>query len=230
MDLSLYKTDRDARSEFKGVITVVVGQRKGKDQFTVHKDIICKRSPFFTAACSNNWKEEATNVIHLPDENAVVFKVYLQWAYFGTTDFSPMLLTTDDSNLIRPAMEDDLARMRLCEELCRLWILADYLGDTSCKNAVMNVLVSEHDKAPFLLPVKGVCDVVYARTESQSSLRRWMLDACAGWIEPSSLFHYRFFGLSKEMIVDIFEAFVNRAGPIHQTGSARHTDATAYHE
>ena len=67
-------------SSYSDTITILVG--KDEQRFTVHKDIICEKSEFFQAACSQRRREEQEMVVRLPDLRApYMFPVYMDWVY-----------------------------------------------------------------------------------------------------------------------------------------------------
>ena len=53
-------------------------------QFHVHKALVCRKSPFFSAACSGNCKEGHDNTIRLPTAEPEIFQIYLHWVYTST--------------------------------------------------------------------------------------------------------------------------------------------------
>ncbi|EXL42130.1 hypothetical protein FOCG_15478 [Fusarium oxysporum f. sp. radicis-lycopersici 26381] len=56
----------------------------GKDQYRVHKAIICPRSHFFKAACDGKFKEAQTGTIDLPDDDPVAVRMMIEYLYHDT--------------------------------------------------------------------------------------------------------------------------------------------------
>ncbi|CVL07633.1 uncharacterized protein FMAN_14510 [Fusarium mangiferae] len=56
----------------------------GKDQYHVHKAIICPRSPFFKAACDGKFKEAQTGTIDLPDDDPIAVRMMIEYLYHAT--------------------------------------------------------------------------------------------------------------------------------------------------
>ncbi|EXL92895.1 hypothetical protein NOF04DRAFT_14291 [Fusarium oxysporum II5] len=56
----------------------------GKDQYSVHKAIICPRSHFFKAACDGKFKEAQTGTIDLPDDDPVAVRMMIEYLYHDT--------------------------------------------------------------------------------------------------------------------------------------------------
>jgi hypothetical protein len=63
---------------------VLVGPEK--KSFSIHKNIICNRSPFFQAACAERWQASTPKALELPEDDADTFDVYLHTAYTGHVD------------------------------------------------------------------------------------------------------------------------------------------------
>ncbi|KAJ0124218.1 Uncharacterized protein HZ326_31364, partial [Fusarium oxysporum f. sp. albedinis] len=53
----------------------------GKDQYRVHKAIICPRSDFLKAACDGEFKEAQTGTIDLPDDDPVAVHMMIEYLY-----------------------------------------------------------------------------------------------------------------------------------------------------
>ncbi|KAF4946278.1 hypothetical protein FGADI_11304 [Fusarium gaditjirri] len=53
----------------------------GKDQYRVHKAIICPRSHFFKAACDGKFKEAQTGTIDLPDDDPIAVRMMIEYLY-----------------------------------------------------------------------------------------------------------------------------------------------------
>ena len=49
-------------------------------RFDVHKDLLCKASPFFKAAFDGNFAE-AAGIMKLPEEDVMTFKHFIYWLY-----------------------------------------------------------------------------------------------------------------------------------------------------
>lgn len=58
-----------ASYDYDSLITVLVGA--GEERFTVHKDVICVKSKFFRAACSDRWQEGQEKVVRLPEARSI---------------------------------------------------------------------------------------------------------------------------------------------------------------
>jgi hypothetical protein len=52
-------------------------------EFFVHQSLIVARSEFFAKALRGDWKEAHQRKVSLPDDEAEVFRLYLQLLYVG---------------------------------------------------------------------------------------------------------------------------------------------------
>ncbi|KAF5594759.1 hypothetical protein FPCIR_4773 [Fusarium pseudocircinatum] len=56
----------------------------GKDQYRVHKAIICPRSNFFKAACDGKFEEAHTGEVDLPDDDPAAVRMMIEYLYHDT--------------------------------------------------------------------------------------------------------------------------------------------------
>ncbi|KAF5989217.1 amino acid transport gap1 [Fusarium coicis] len=56
----------------------------GKDQYRVHKAIICPRSSFFKAACDGKFKEAQTGKVDLRDDDPLAVSMMIEYLYCDT--------------------------------------------------------------------------------------------------------------------------------------------------
>jgi len=63
------------RTNYSETITVLVGETE--ESAVVHKDVICRKSDFFVAACSRRWAEGREKTVRLPLVTPEVFNQYL---------------------------------------------------------------------------------------------------------------------------------------------------------
>jgi len=75
------------------IVTLTVG-REGR-LFAAHEDVLCQ-SPFFEAACRNQYLDAQSKRISLPDEEPEVFSAVLEYLYKG--DYYPRLLHNKHAN------------------------------------------------------------------------------------------------------------------------------------
>ncbi|KFY17915.1 hypothetical protein V492_00295 [Pseudogymnoascus sp. VKM F-4246] len=53
----------------------------GNKTWNAHRVVVCPKSSFFRAACNGNFKEAATGVINLEDDNPLVVKLMMEYFY-----------------------------------------------------------------------------------------------------------------------------------------------------
>ena len=67
-------------------IVALVGS--DETRFVVHKNLMCKGSKFFQAACRGEWKESTERLVHFPEVQPGVLSIYLGWIYTCKVDVS----------------------------------------------------------------------------------------------------------------------------------------------
>jgi hypothetical protein len=119
-----------------------VGIKPNRMRFTVHRDLITKRSEFFRAARTKYWTEPS-KVTRLVDDDPVVFEVYLNCLYNGLDclaklDYSKPISGGDKDNEVEKKHEHhETARF-----LIDLYLLTDKLVDRTTANVVMRALLT----------------------------------------------------------------------------------------
>lgn len=219
-------TDNLFSSTFKDVVTVVVGEEK--ERFIVHKDIICKCSKFFTAALSGHgWQEGKTNKIRLPEFDGTAFRTYVLWTYFSPKDLFQLVRDEQARSLLN-APDDELS-FGAYDQLFHVWILADFLGDSICKNKVIDDLTTSHAlDSSFIQYMYPILDDVYSRTKPGCALRRWIADSMVPHIDEDD-FDADFGDYHQDLLRDICKAFVRKRGFGH-VSVPRISEAWMYHE
>ena len=143
----------------------MVGKGESERSFSIHKGVLCNHSTFFRAAVAGNFQEAKSNVVHLPDADPEAFSTYAQWAYSGQIiELDP---DEDGTNGKR--------NFRVQVLRCKLYILAEYLGDTLLQNTITDLIVQDFKKTTKG-PGVAVIRLVYQQTRDNSNLRKLMLD------------------------------------------------------
>lgn len=132
--------------------------------FLVHKDIICARSKFFTAACSERWVEGKEKNVTLPDVKASVFQSYLTWVYCGQLDIT--CVSSEDIDYL-PSERGEIAAKYL-----ELYFLGDAFDDIRLRNRVLETLVLAISNVIF----SSIVTRVWEKTPDTSPVRRMILD------------------------------------------------------
>ncbi|KAF7187620.1 hypothetical protein HII31_10959 [Pseudocercospora fuligena] len=166
------------KSSFSSPLKVLVGSEK--EAVFVHEDVICASSAFFKAACSKTWKENQEKTVKLPTADPTAFHNYVDWLYNG--DLNEGELQKSDLNL-KDEAEANRPKMKLVHNLCKLWILADYLQDATCKvDAMTMLLVCGADACTVVDTVR----LVVAETSEGSLLLNWLLDLYSASFIPQA--------------------------------------------
>lgn len=145
------------RIDFEELVDVIVG---GKS-FKAHIDVVCKVSPFFTAALTHAWscKEKAT--VRFDNDDAEVFSTFLHWAYTG---------------FIVPLQGASLKASLTF--LVKLYIFADQIGASRLKNDVMDAIRTLCDENNVLIGFAGT-RLAFDNTTPKCKLREHII---AEWL------------------------------------------------
>lgn len=142
--------------------------RDGNDNiWTLLQTLISHYSPFLEAACSRNFKEGIEKQIELPDDDATVFALFVEWMYYGDYAIpslsSPLRESVGDSNID-----------------AKCWVLGDKLLCTDFKNHAMSRLYARYTDTAFNRAVT-TGDVQYACGNSalKSKMREFYFDLVA---------------------------------------------------
>jgi hypothetical protein len=105
------------------------------------KRLVSHYSPFLKAACSRNFKERQENLIKLPDDDAKVFALFVEWMYYGSYAIAPPIFT-GSTNVN-----------------AQCWVLGDKLLCTEFKNYAMTRLYTEYTATVFhkVVTTEDVC-------------------------------------------------------------------------
>jgi hypothetical protein len=135
--------------------------------WSLPKRLISHYSPFLEAACLRDFKERRENRIQLPDDDPIVFALFVEWMYYGEYNIAPLLLPVDIGN-------DRISVHAKC------WVLGDKLLCTEFKNHAMSRLYAQHNADIFSRAISTL-DVQYACDNSaeDSKLRKLYVDFVA---------------------------------------------------
>jgi hypothetical protein len=137
------------------MITILVGE--DEHRFTVHKDMLCAKSKFFRAACSERWASGVEKAVRQPEGTAEDFQIYVEWVYT-----SKISLHTE---------EIDKQQAKLMD----MYILGDVVDDYQLRNASMRRLIANTRKEMTILTSRQV-HKVYEATTTGSPLRKFIVN------------------------------------------------------
>jgi len=183
-------------------LTILVGP--DKFQHTVHKDLLCQKSPYFSAAANDCWKEGQEGRVPLPDDDPAAFVLYVQWLYrgriFSSQDIGDTGGNREEINLLIEA-----------------FILGEKLQDQNFKDAVIDSLVHAVDtpdgQDTRWYPRSAAVDRAYKGTPESSPLLKLLVDmhfihGCADWLNGATNADF-LRDLAKDFLQDR-EGFVTR--------------------
>ncbi|KAE9376554.1 hypothetical protein N431DRAFT_288501, partial [Stipitochalara longipes BDJ] len=113
-------------SEPQCFVTILVGDDSELRPFTLHKDILCKDSPFFDRAFNGNFKEGETQTMILEDIEPSIFGLFLCWLYSG------------DIAQRKVGEKEEETLNQTPVQLAKLWILAERFMMPKLQNSVIN--------------------------------------------------------------------------------------------
>ncbi|THX20464.1 hypothetical protein D6D17_00645 [Aureobasidium pullulans] len=96
-----------AKSFYSPIVTVRVGP--DKQEFCIHKGVLCSNSNYFTKAISGQFKEAKTNIVELDDVQVLLFKVFVAWLYTGKLNYessNPSVTAQDEFGKLNTMLED----------------------------------------------------------------------------------------------------------------------------
>jgi hypothetical protein len=158
---------------------VLVGTSASQQMFSIHEQVVTKRSEFFRVGRQKRWNQKNEAKMMLLGEDPHVFSAYLHIVYFGPDHLKKLI--TPDAAADSSASEDndDEAEyhskgIKAARFLIDLYILADNLLDPVTANLVIDEFICLLD-----LQHNVWCDAathVYTFTKESSLLRRVVLD------------------------------------------------------
>jgi hypothetical protein len=122
------------------VVSVVVGVGPEREQFTIHKDLLCWVSPFFNNAFNGQSAEASSSTMHLKVEKPSHFKIFVEWLYHGKLD-------------VEPGEESELSNLYT---LVDLYIFSDAIHCNGFKNSIMDQIQDVMSRSRKFLSGRGV--------------------------------------------------------------------------
>jgi hypothetical protein len=172
-----------------------------ESQHTLHKDLLCKKSPYFTAAANDCWKEGQEGRVPLPNDDPAAFALYVQWVY------RDRIFSSQD-------MGDTGGNREEIDLLIEAFVLGEKLQDQNFKDAVIDSLVDTPDgQDTRWYPRSAAVDRAYKGTPESSPLRKLLVDmhffhGCADWLNGATNVDF-LRDLAKDFLQDR-EGFVTR--------------------
>jgi hypothetical protein len=188
--------------------------------FSVHEKLICASSDFFRNAMARDWKESKQRSIHLKDDDADTFELYLHWLYRGTL---PVRIN-----------EPGLVGNSEYLQMAKAYVLGDKLQDGDFKDVIIDAII---DKCKSIasdgrnwFPVGPVLRCIYDNTPTSSKARRLLVDIyvhdgsgdwLSDWVKQDDI--------PKDFLLDIAMAFLNKKKKNEESPSQK-SSTCAYHQ
>jgi hypothetical protein len=156
---------------------VLVGAEPKRQSFTVHHDIITKRSGFFRAARSEHWTSDKSKPVDLQHCDPTVFAHYLHCVYRGEVPFFDIYGDGQEINgqytMKEMCREPDIAN-EYYEYLVKLYITADSLQDPITANLVIDEVRRISQRA--CIPGGSALTLAFDQTLEGDGLRNVLAD------------------------------------------------------
>lgn len=139
-----------------------------REEFVIHKALLCHHSPYFRSALNSNFIEAQHNAVELKDEDPEWFQYIAAWMYRGTFGQSRY----DHAN----SQEEAIA---LCTQACEIYYLADFLRIEKLLVQLLSYLHGLFDRfqEKRIVPLNSAVIIhVYKNTTEASELRATIMD------------------------------------------------------
>ena len=157
----------DSESNPNSFVTLIAGQDDNSKSCGVHKDFACHYSPVLKAAFASSFVEGQTQTYKLPDATEEATALLVHWFY--TQELLVDALEKDEN--------DPLESLRMAQ----LWVLADQLLVPRLQNTAIRAIVQLRSRFK-IVPTRSIA-YVYRHTAAGSSLRKLMVQLCAGYLK-----------------------------------------------
>lgn len=181
----------------------------GQESYTVHKDLICAKSPVFEAACNGNFIEGIQGIVRLPEDKPETFVLLLEWLY------------------TERVAESDNAKVVDWHGIASLYVLAEKLQIHEIKNSVVDTWIRKAEDTKEI-PLHEV-PYVYYNTPEGAPLRQLLVDmvACDG--ETESV-RQAMDGLPWEFLLDLAVTLLRLRRQDASSNTRFWKDPILYHE
>lgn len=152
----------------------------------MHKNLICKASPFFQKALNNNWKEAKDGAVSLPTDSFDVVHCYVRWIYYKKVIIPPFQGDENDKK------NDDSDPVQ--DFLADCYVFGDKVQDIDFKDVVVDTC-SERSRNTRKLSSRMI-NAIYEHTQETSPARKLYVDLLVS-LENDQIFRLR--NLMKEV-------------------------------
>ncbi|KAF2803317.1 uncharacterized protein BDZ99DRAFT_576220 [Mytilinidion resinicola] len=199
------------------MVQVCVGQDDRKEVFSVHDTPLRSHSKFFANALKGPWKESKERLVKLPEDDPELFSIYMHYIYCGTLA------------ILAENMEADIKEF--CNQfatLAHLYVFAEKIQDTACKNNVIDAMLASVRVKNKLPPTRIVC-IIYSGTAGPCSARKLLVDLCARWAKESYYKNPRQDKLPADFLVDVIDKMIEYRG-LPRGNAAGFEDGSRYYD
>ncbi|KZM25010.1 hypothetical protein ST47_g3850 [Ascochyta rabiei] len=168
------RSSQKDRKGYCGIVEVLVGQDEKQQKFHVHEQLLTTGSLFFRKAMSGNWSEAKDRIVRLPEDDPLLFHIYVDLLYTNQIAVIP------DSSSREATIADRQNARAIQNTLAMLYILVEKLQDIDSKDKTIAAMVaSMHEKRSdggMYSPGHMIVQTVYNGTPPGCLLRKLIVD------------------------------------------------------
>ena len=149
-------------------MTITVGQEE--KAYTIHKDLICGKIPYFAKEFEGSFSEAQTGKMHLPDVSTEAFEVILQWLYCKTFPMIPLVRAINKHGL------------RSISPILQAYIAAESWCVVSLQNDLMDNIANAVQDEKLYFYISPI-NFVYQHTHDTSRIRKFLVALTAYYMQ-----------------------------------------------
>lgn len=143
-------------------VVVLVGPEEKR--YTLHKDALIRRSTFFKAALTREFRESKENLVKLPEADVEAFAIFAQWIYGKEAVY------VDEQNTCLETDDHEVRNL-----MVKTYIFADQLGSLELQNQIVTDYIAGLNTAR-VVPASEDVSLAYSSLPEQSLMRKVMVD------------------------------------------------------
>jgi len=137
--------------------------------FSIHEDTLTVHCDLTAATQQQGWKKNRAGVLQLPEENDENFDVFARFIYSGKVRF---VSDSDKDENGQTSPDSDAS----CDRLMRCWLLGYRLQSVTFRDAVIDVLFENLDRASEAFLDTALFETAFQQTEGFNGLRKLAVD------------------------------------------------------
>jgi hypothetical protein len=135
------------------VVHITVGTEPARQSFAIHKELLCRKVPYFDAMFNGGYAETVSQVGDLPEESLEAFELFVTWVYLDVID-----------------LPGDPEQASPIPAFIQLFALADKYGITKLADTLMDFFTKFLRDGGWM-PTPSDMELAYQCTHSTSRMR-----------------------------------------------------------